>query len=132
MAVLVFSVLLASGVNAAEKAHWAAIADEVCEAVGKARTLAKAGKTDDAKGAVTDAYFGVFEEKKMEVAMRSQFGRAHTEDVEEKFNALRKAAGKADMTRVQSLVEAICAAVRKDGAKLDAAKVAADGIGIRK
>ena len=120
-------VLAATPAQSAGGGYWAGIAEEVCAEVSKVETLAKAGKIEDAKAAFHTAYFGTFEEKKMEIAERSNFGIAHTADVEEMFNNLRKAASKPGTGDVPALAETLRKQLRKDGKALDAAKVKPDG-----
>ncbi|RAU20360.1 hypothetical protein CU669_18715 [Paramagnetospirillum kuznetsovii] len=107
--------------------YWAGIAEEVCLEVTKVETFAKAGKIEDAKAAFHAAYFGTFEEKKMEIAERSNFGISHTADVEEMFNNFRKAVSKPGTGDVAALAEALRKQLRQDGKALDTAKVNPDG-----
>ncbi|KIL96667.1 hypothetical protein CCC_01930 [Paramagnetospirillum magnetotacticum MS-1] len=121
------ALLLVSASAWAAGGYWAGIAGEVCTEVTKVETFAKAGKIEDAKAAFHTAYFGTFEEKKMEIAERSNFGISHTADVEEMFNNLRKAASKPGTGDVSALAETLRRELRQDGKALDAAKVDPDG-----
>jgi hypothetical protein len=133
--VLTGAVFLALGswsASAAGAGHWAGIADEVIKEIDNAETLAKAGKTDDAKEAVINSYFGIFEEKKMEIAERSALGMTRVTAVEAMFNDLRKAAGKPGATDLHKLAEPLREALRVDARELDAAKIGPDGVEVTK
>ena len=105
----------------AGQGHWSGVAEEVAAEVDRAEALARDGKPDDAKEAAINAYFGVFEEKKMEIAERQSLGASHVAEVEALFNDLRKASGK---TRdVKSIADALRKALRADGKAMDQAKV---------
>ncbi len=115
--------------DAAATGHWASIAAEVCAATGRTATLAAAGHTEEAKATIVDAYFTTFEGSRMEIAERSILGAAHTADIEDLFNTLRKAAAKPVGADVPGLAARLCAAVRADGAALDTAGIGANGGG---
>jgi hypothetical protein len=112
--------------------YWAGIAEEVIAEINRAEQLAKAGQMDDAKEAVINSYFGLFEDRKMETAERSALGAAHMAEVENLFNDLRKAAGKPAGGDIQKLAESLRKTLRTDAQALDLAKVAADGVGVGK
>ena len=123
---------LISPAQAAGKGYWSGVAEEVCTAITQAETFAKAGKTPEAKEAVITAYFGIFEEKKMEISERANLGSDHTSDIEDLFNGLRKAVAKPGTGNVADLAEKLRQALRTDGKALDAAKVQPDGIEVKK
>jgi hypothetical protein len=126
------AMLAASPLYAAGGGYWSGIAEEVCAEITKAESLAKAGKGSEAKEAIVTAYFGVFEEKKMEISERANLGSSHTADIEEMFNGLRKAVGKAGNGDVPSMAEKLRKALREDGKALDVGKVKPDGLEVSK
>lgn len=124
--------LVAAGTPAWAAGYWAGIAEDVIGEVDRAEAFAKAGQTDDAKEAVINSYFALFEDKKMETAERSALGAKHIAEVEAQFNDLRKAAGKPGASDLHLLAESLRRTLRADGRALDDAKIAADGIGVGK
>lgn len=109
-----------SGASAwAGQGRWAQVADQVIAEVDKAEAMAKDGKPDDAKEAAINAYFGVFEELKMEIAERQTLGAAHVAEIESLFNELRKASGKSRDIKAQA--DALRKMLKADGKALDAA-----------
>jgi hypothetical protein len=113
---------------ASANGHWAAVAEEVCTEISRAESSALAGKPDDAKTQVINAYFAIFEEKKMEIAERANLGTRHTADIEDLFNGLRKAVAKSGAPDVAAKAETLRKALRTDAKELDAAKVGVDGV----
>ena len=116
--------LFAAGAAAAAEFRWAAVAEEVVGQLERGLAAAKAGDTDRARQAVLTAYFGLFEDRKMEGAIRKELGQAHTVDVEDRFNALRKAVGVKPLPDdLAARVAELGAMLRKDAGLLDAAGV---------
>lgn len=116
---------------AAAQGYWAGIAEQVTAEIDRAESLAKAGQPNDAKEAVINAYFGLFEELKMEIAERQTLGMERTAQVEALFNDLRKAAGKPGGD-VHRLAEPLRQALRADAKALDAARIGPDGQAVAK
>jgi len=110
--------------TAAGPSTWSQVAEEIAAQLGLAETLYQEGKPTEAGHAVIQAYFGIFEERKMEAAMRSELGATHTYQVEQQFGALRKAIRtRADRQTVQELAQGIREAVASDARALDRAKI---------
>jgi len=108
----------------AETATWSQVADEIVAHIDRAETLYQQGKQTEAGQAVTQAYFGVFEDRKMEAAMRIELGAVHTYEVEQQFGALRKAIRRqGDEQTVQELAQGIRESVARDARALDQAKI---------
>ena len=113
--------LLGAGSAAAAEFRWAGVAEEVAGQLEQAVAANKAGTADRARQAVLTAYFGLFEDRKMEAAIRKELGQAHTVDLEDRFNALRKAVGGAAApATVAAQAAELSAMLRKDGFALDA------------
>ena len=92
--------------------------------INNAELLYREGKPTEAGQAVTQAYFGVFEDKKMEAAMRIELGAKHTYQVEKQFGALRKAIRReADAKTIQQLAQGIRESVVNDARTLDQANI---------
>jgi len=108
----------------AETTTWAQVAEEIAAHITQAETLYLEGKPTEASHAVTLAYFGVFEDRKMEAAMRIELGAKHTYQVEQQFGALRKAIrAQADTQTVQGLAQGIRESVIRDARALDQANI---------
>jgi hypothetical protein len=108
----------------AEPSAWSQVAGEIAAHISLAESLYQEGKPKEAGHAVTQAYFGVFEDRKMEAAMRIELGAEHTYQVEQQFGALRKAIRtQADKQTVQGLAQGIRESVTRDARALDQANI---------
>jgi hypothetical protein len=111
-------------IYAADAALWSQVAGEIVAHIDSAESLYREGKPTEAGQAVTQAYFGVFEDKKMEAAMRIELGAKHTYQVEKQFGALRKAIRReADRETIQQLAQGIRESVVNDALALDQADI---------
>lgn len=100
--------------------YWAGVAEETIAALAQARDAHQAGDTDAAKKASITAYFGVFESRKLEAALRKEMGQKHTVAVESQFNQLRKMLGQgAPADDVAKLVGQLSDVLREDAKILD-------------
>jgi len=110
--------------SASETTGWSQVAEAIVTRITTAETLYQGGKPTEAGHAVVEAYFGVFEDKKMEAAMRIELGAKHTYQVEQQFGALRKAIRQqADMATIQALAQGIRESVVRDARALDEANI---------
>jgi nicotinamide mononucleotide (NMN) deamidase PncC len=110
--------------SASEISTWSQVAEEIAARITLAESLYQNDKQNEAGQAVTQAYFGVFEDRKMEAAMRMELGAKHTYQVEKQFGALRKAIRQqADRQTVQTLAQGIREAVVRDARVLDQANI---------
>jgi hypothetical protein len=110
--------------SAAEAASWSQVAGEIVAHIDNAESLYQEGKPTEAGQAVIQAYFGVFEDKKMEAAMRIELGAKHTYQVEKQFGTLRKAIRReADRETIQQLAQGIRESVVRDARALDQANI---------
>jgi hypothetical protein len=108
----------------AEPSNWSRVAEEIVTHISLAETLYQEGKSTEANHAVIQAYFGVFEDRKMEAAMRMELGANHTYEVEQQFGALRKAIRmQADRRAIAGLVQDIRESVTRDARALDQAHI---------
>lgn len=123
-----FAVLLALALPgaAAEPDHWARIASAVAAEIAKAEAMAVEGHAEEAKKALTRAYFGLFEDEKMEAALRKTFGFKHAYRREQEFGNLRKLIGKNEPVEIRRLSLALRNALADDGRALDKAGVSPD------
>ena len=109
---------------AAETTNWSQVAEVIVTHITTAETLYQGGKAAEAGRSVVQAYFGVFEDRKMEAAMRTELGAKHTYQVEQQFGALRKAIRQqADMETIQTLAQGIRESVVRDARALDEANI---------
>ena len=73
------------------------------------------------------AYFGLFEDKKMEAAMRMELGAQYTYKVEKKFGTMRKLISKkAPQTEIEQISREIQEAMKHNALKLDQAGIPAE------
>jgi fumarate hydratase class II/high-affinity iron transporter len=104
--------------------NWAPIAEKIIQHIEAAESSYQANDLKTAKQFIIKAYFGVFEDKKMEAAMRQELGSKYTYQVEKLFGNLRKAMTKGlSNDEVATIVESIRKAMRSDAKKLDQAGI---------
>jgi len=118
--------LLALPLAAAETGHWSRMAAAISGEIAKAEALALAGKPDEAKKTVTQAYFGLFESEKMEAALRKDIGSKHAFGREKQFGDLRKLVAKGPPDEIRQLSAALRSGLAEDGKALDTAGVSPD------
>lgn len=118
--------LLWSGIAGAAQTHWQAVAARVTEAVEAVRGAYEAGDGAAARKLLMDAYFGQFEDSKMEAAIRKQIGQSRAVALEGMFGDLRKAIKAGDGAMVAALTQRLGSALAEDGKLLDAAGVPAE------
>ncbi len=108
----------------ADDNNWAPIAEQIIQYIEVAESNYQANNLKTAKQFIIKAYFGVFEDRKMEAAMRQELGSKYTYQVEKLFGNLRKAMTKgASNSEVAIIVESIRDAMRRDAQKLDQAGI---------
>ena len=106
---------------------WKGVAEEVVAHIDAAETAYRAGDQKQANRSIISAYFGVFEDRKMEAAMRLELGAKHTYLVEKQFANMRKAIRKdAGEASVAAIAQSIREAMRRDAARLDEAGIPLD------
>lgn len=135
IAVLIAGAVLIVGGSAWSKSPpvWRPLAEEIVLIINEAETSYRAGDAKAARRAVVKAYFGVFESRKMEAAMRVTLGAKHTYLVEKRFGELRKAIKNGESAdRIASIAEGIRIAVRRDAKALDKAGVPAEVFAVNK
>lgn len=116
--------LLVSGGAFAEPFRWSAVAEETIGRLEAAVVAYRAGQVEDAKEAVISAYFGSFEDRKLEAALRKEIGQQHITEVEAQFNAVRKGVGKgAPADALSAIVTELAATLRADAKILEARAV---------
>ncbi len=122
------TVLVASGSAWSQSAPvWRPLAEEIARIIDKAETSYRAGDAKAARRAVIEAYFGVFEDRKMEAAMRTTIGARHTYLVEKQFAELRRKIKNGESAdKIHRLAEEIRIALRRDAKVLDQAGVPAE------
>jgi len=123
LAILVL--LLTNSTSAADNSeYWSSLANEISVLISKAEQHYKQGEQSEAKRTVVKAYFGVFEDKKMEAAMRVELGASYTYKVEKKFGTMRKLISKkAPYVEIKTLAEHIVKTINSDAKKLDKAGI---------
>ena len=99
---------------------WTAVAEETVAALNEAALHHAEGDVAECKRAITRAYFGVFEERKMEAALRKMLGESHTFMVERQFSQLRKTVATATPAEFGEIVTALAEQLRADARQLDA------------
>ena len=99
---------------------WRGVAAQVSDAVTQAERQAAGGDTSAGLDTLTDAYFGRFEESRMEIAVRQSISAQRAAEVEGMFGTLRKAMRAGDRAAVAGEAERLRRALTEDGARLDA------------
>lgn len=108
----------------AGESSWQAVAEAVVKHIDEAEVACAKGDSKQAKRAVVNAYFGVFEERKMEAAMRMELGAKHTYLVEKIFGELRKAIQQdVGSEQIGLIAEKIRLAMHRDALLLDQAGI---------
>ena len=127
--ILLSTILLWFGLStatAAEPGPWQHTAAQLHGALTAAGEAYARGDATQAKKAVLQAYFGIFETSKMEAAMRTTMGTRHTYQVESQFGQLRTAIKNGEPQQaVNTRIATLSAALAADGAALDKAQVPA-------
>lgn len=125
LVVIALSILLVSAPAYAGD-HWSRLSAAISAEIAKAEALALDGKPDEAKKAVTQAYFGLFESEKMEAALRKEIGSKQAFEREKQFGDLRKIIGKGAPDEIRNLAAALRSGLTADGKALDASNVSPD------
>ena len=113
--------LLGAGLARADDFRWSRVAEETIAHLEQALAASKAGQVDAARQAVIAAYFGSFEDRKLEAALRKEIGQQHIAEVEAWFNALRKGVGHAaPEAELAGLVARLSETLRTDAKLLEA------------
>lgn len=126
VAVIVGLILVAVSTERAmaSESYWADIGKKISTHIENAESLYADGDSKGARRAVIQAYFGEFEDKKMEAAMRVELGAKHTYEVERLFGDLRKAIKNgADTAVIAESATAIHTAIKRDAIALDKAGI---------
>ncbi|MCK5876604.1 MAG: hypothetical protein KAG43_03125 [Candidatus Marithrix sp.] len=103
---------------------WVSLAEKIVVHLEAASVLYAENNAKEAKREIIKAYFGIFEDQKMEAAMRMELGAKYTYKVERRFGALRKLI-KNNLSvdefnqHKQELILIMC----EDAAKLDKAEI---------
>lgn len=99
---------------------WADMAEEVVVRIDEAESLYLSGDAKGAGRSVVEAYFGIFEDKKMEAAIRTTLGSKHAWKVERLFGKMRKLIKKgASAEELKAAAVKVREAVRRDSLVLD-------------
>lgn len=114
---------LAAPVAAADD-HWLRQAQGVAGAVDKAEADFAKGDIDNAKRALTEAYFQHFEDSKLEAAIRRHVSAKRAAEIEKLFSTMRKAMTAKDAAQVKSVAQSIRDQITAEAKGLDAEKIA--------
>lgn len=112
--------LAVSPAAGAEPFSWTTVAEETIAALEEASQHKEAGDVTACKRAIVRAYFGIFEEQKMEAALSKMLGQSHTFMVERQFSTLRRNAATAAPAEFSGIVAALAEQLRADAERLDA------------
>lgn len=111
--------MTASPAASAETFSWMAVAEETIAALTEASQHHAEGDIAQSKRAITRAYFGVFEEQKMEAALRKMLGESHTFMVERQFSTLRRNLATVTPAEFSRTVAMLAEQLRADAQQLD-------------
>ncbi len=113
-------VAVATAATATPGSIWATVARETAALLDQAAKAAQAGRVEQAKALVSDAYFGVFEERGMEIAIRQEISARRARELERMFGAVREAiAGGEPEDRLRHRITALREALVADAGELD-------------
>jgi hypothetical protein len=133
--VCVLALSLPSGVRAdaasTEAGYWRGVAAEVSAVFDDMIEAVRRGDDKAAKRSQTRAYFGVFEERKMEAAIRKTFGQARAYEIESGFSQVRRMIGKGSAEDIQGALDALVGLIKHDAVALDQAGVSKDVYDVR-
>ncbi|OEJ68080.1 hypothetical protein BEN30_07425 [Magnetovibrio blakemorei] len=133
--VCVLALSLPSGVRAdtvsSEAGYWRGVATEVSAVFDEMIEAVRRGDDKAAKRSQTRAYFGVFEDRKMEAAIRKTFGQARAYEIESGFSQVRRLIGKGSTDEIQDARDALVGLIEHDAVALDQAGVSKDVYDVR-
>ncbi|GAB4355776.1 MAG: hypothetical protein Kow006_22430 [Gammaproteobacteria bacterium] len=116
--------LLWSAGAGADQGYWVGVAGEIESTLGQALARYRDHDSNAAKRLITKAYFGLFEGRKMEAAMRMEQGARHTFKVERRFGELRKAIKRGEAPgQLSERIDELVDRLREDAAALDRAGI---------
>lgn len=124
LGLIVASLWLTPASALAASTHWQAQADRVAQAVTHAEQVFAKGDVAGGKRAVTEAYFHVFEDTKLESAIRRFVSAKRAAEIERHFATIRKAMGAGNAGEVTSVAQQLREAVDAEAKALDAAEIA--------
>ena len=117
---------------------WLSVVRDIQESLGKIPAAYSAGKGEEAKSYITDAYFGIFEHAMigeisgerfefkagMEQAIRMNISAKRAFELESMFGDIRKAINrKADVSEIEGMTKALVEALEKDAGELESIEV---------
>lgn len=115
----------------AEGGYWRGVAEEVSTVFNDIIAAVRRGDDKAAKRSQTQAYFGVFEERKMEAAIRKTFGQARAYEIESGFAQVRRMIGTGTAEEIQNALDALVEMIKHDAVALDQAGVSKDVYDVR-
>ena len=119
--VLALLAVLCAGPARADGFTWHSAVDELSTHLNRVVSTYRGGDAKGAKRGLTQAYFGVFEGRKLEGAIRKTMGQAHAYDVESTFSDMRKMIGKdVSPDDLAKAVQTLIAQLHTDADALDA------------
>ena len=128
---LIFGFLVFTSPLSANDFTWLNVAGDVAKALDEAVAAKKTDDIKTAKRALTKAYFGIFESRKMEAAMRKTMGQTHTFEVERMFSGLRGMIGNETIEKVSETATKLIEQLYKDAKVLDAEGVSEEVYDVR-
>jgi len=118
--IMVLIILLSLTTPSYAATSWAGIVDQVSAILNQAHTAYQAGKVNEAKNLVNDAYYGPFESGQMEKAVKFKISAKRVADLEERFRLIRKQmTSGASSKEVKASMDELVAMLREDAARLD-------------
>jgi high-affinity iron transporter len=106
--------------NSEERVSWLSVAEEIEDRLEESRASYEEGRSSEAKGMVTDAYFEVFEGKGMETSVSLLRSRERKTELESMFSGIRGAMGAgASPSDIKERIDKLVAALKEDAVKMD-------------
>lgn len=117
--------------QAGDNGYWQGVAAELTSLFDLTAEVAQNGDAKAAKRHLTEAYFGVFEGRKMEAAIRKTFGKDRAYEIERGFADARRLIKTGSGADIRAAFDALAKMIVQDGAVLDAKQVSKDVYDVR-
>lgn len=103
---------------------WLEVVGEIKGEMERVMVLYKEGGIEEAKSHITDAYFGIFEEKRMEEVIRINISAKRAYELERLFGDIRKGVVKnLPLKEVSRMIEELIAQLKDTAKELDRLKI---------
>lgn len=107
-------------VIASDRSSWLKVVDEIKKELDAVIDSYKAGDYEESRSHISEAYFGIFEEKEMEEAIRKYISAKRGFEIEEMFGNIRKGVkNKLPVSEISNRVDILIDALKSSAKELD-------------